>query len=96
MKVNKKKCSFGQTSLEYLGHIMPGKGVSVSLKKVEAMWRWPLPKNVTALRVFLGLTGYYRQFVQGYGKIAKPLTQLLEKKDFAGMMRHNMLLTNLK
>lgn len=76
------KCAFGQIEIEYLGHIINEKGVSAEEGKVSTKLAWPQPKTLKALRGFLGLTGYYRRFVKDYGKMSKPLTDLLKKDSF--------------
>eukprot|EP00253_Pinus_taeda_P035628 PITA_35628 len=56
-----------------------GEGISVDPEKVKAIMEWPIPKNTHEVRSFMGLADYYRRFVEGFSKIAKPITTLQRK-----------------
>ncbi|GJX04087.1 hypothetical protein Tco_0190003 [Tanacetum coccineum] len=63
----------------FLGHIVSAEGITMDSAKVEAITKWPRPTSVTEVRSFLGLAGYYRRFVEGFSRLALPLTKLMRK-----------------
>jgi hypothetical protein len=73
------KCSFYQKKIHYLGHIISEDGIAVDPEKIEAIREWSVLKNVTKIRSFMGLVGYYRRFIEGFSKIAHPITSLQRK-----------------
>ena len=77
LKLNLEKCTFWMKRLPFLGHVIEAKGISPDPEKIIAVQNILPPKNVTQLRSFLGLAGYYRRFIQGFSAIAQPLNQLL-------------------
>jgi len=80
--LKRSKYSFKERSVAYLGHIISDMGVATDPSKVEAVQAWPQPRSVKTLRAFLGLTGYYRRFINNYVTIAAPLTTLLKWEAF--------------
>ena len=60
---------------------MSAQGVAVVPDKIQSILDWKSPKSVKDVRSFIGLAGYYRRFIEGFSKIAKPMTDLLKKPD---------------
>ena len=65
--------------MAFLGHVISANGLSVDPQKIEAVVNWKPPKKVSEVRSFLGLARYYRKFVEGFSRIAAPLTKLTRK-----------------
>nr|GFB21966.1 hypothetical protein [Tanacetum cinerariifolium]GFB21998.1 hypothetical protein [Tanacetum cinerariifolium] len=66
--------------LTFLGHVIDSQGIHVDPTKIESVKDWVSPKSPTEIRQFLGLAGYYRRFIEGFSKIAKPMIKLTQKK----------------
>lgn len=81
LRLQSEKCQFLSTEIGYLGHIISADGVKPDDKKVESVRKFPIPKNVTNVRQFLGLAGYYRRFIKDFSLIAEPLIKLLKKEE---------------
>ncbi|GJZ29874.1 putative reverse transcriptase domain-containing protein [Tanacetum coccineum] len=73
------KCEFWLSKVQFLGHVIDSEGIHVDLAKIESIKDWASPKTLTEIRQFLGLAGYYRRFIEGFSKIAKPMMKLTQK-----------------
>eukprot|EP00253_Pinus_taeda_P005349 PITA_05349 len=73
------KCDFFMEEIQYLGHVISKEGIAVDPEKIKAIMDWPIPKDVTDVRSFMGLAGYYRRFMAGFSKVAFPITSLQKK-----------------
>nr|GFA14545.1 putative reverse transcriptase domain-containing protein [Tanacetum cinerariifolium] len=74
------KYEFWIPKVQFLGHVIDSQGIHVDPAKIESVKNWASPKSPTKTRQFLGLMGYYRRFIGGFSKVAKPVTKLTQKK----------------
>jgi hypothetical protein len=74
------KCEFWISEVLFLGHILNREGLAVDPKKVATILDWKALKDVRGIKSFIGMAGYYQRFIEGFFKIARPMTALLAKK----------------
>ena len=75
----KTKCEFYKDQIQCLGHIISKEGIVVDPDKIKTIMNWPEPKDVPYIRSFMGIIGYYQKFIEGFSKIAYPITSLQKK-----------------
>ena len=96
LKAKISKCTFTTPSVDYLGHVLSGQGVATDPAKIQEILNWPIPLTLTELRRFLGLTGYYRRFIEGYASICRALHDILKKNSFCWTEKQQQAFEQLK
>ena len=79
LQLKAKKCTFMQTEVAFLGHIVGRTGPACNPEKLSAVRNWHDPNRVKAVRQFVGFVGYYRRFVKYFAELADPLVALMRK-----------------
>ena len=95
--MKKSKCSFFSKEIQYLGHILSATGIRPLPAKTHVIQHMQPPTTPKQVRAFLGLVGYYRKFIKGFAKIAKPLTLLTRQQvKFDWTLEHHTTFLHLK
>ena len=79
LRLKPSKCSFLQSQVQYLGHVISRSGIATDPKKTEKVASWPTSTSKSEVQKFLGFTGYYRRFVKDFASVARPLHRLTER-----------------
>lgn len=79
LTLNKTKCKFNKTKLEFYGHIFSSDGISADPKKIDAIKNTPIPKDISEIRSFLATTNYVGRFIPNYSTATEPLRRLTKQ-----------------
>ncbi|EFO98803.1 hypothetical protein CRE_03601, partial [Caenorhabditis remanei] len=81
LKLKAEKSQIGRNRIKLLGFVIENRTIQPSGEKTEAIRNFPIPKNVSEVKSFLGMSGYFRRFIKDYAILAKPLTALTQKEN---------------
>ena len=91
------KCNFYKPQIQYLGHIISKRGIAVDPKNIKSIKDWSTPTSVTYIKYFLGLVGYYRNFIENFSRINFLITALQKKSSkFLWTTKCEEIFQNLK
>lgn len=79
LKLKPSKCKLFQHRISFLGHVVSEKGIEPDPEKVQTVKDWPTPTKLNELRSFVGLASYYRNHIEGFANLARPLHELTKK-----------------
>ncbi len=84
MYANLKKCHFHQDEMRFLGYIVSHQGIQMEEGRIKGVRDWPKPRLLRDIQVFLGFANFYRRFIQGFSRLAAPLTSMLKTTSVVG------------
>ena len=97
LKCKPSKCELFQPEVAFLGHIVSHDGIRPDPAKTKCVDTWPIPRDVSDIRSFIGFCGYYRRFVRHFSTIAAPMVQLTKKEvDWNWMPQQQQAFEDLK
>ena len=79
LKLKNSKCNYFKTHVQYLGHLVSGKGIRPLPEKLDSIKKMPAPTTPKEIKQCLGLVGYYRKFIPRFADIARPMTNLTKQ-----------------
>ena len=87
---------FQPNTIGFMGLIIEPGVIKMEEEKVKAIKDWPIPKNKKNVQQFLGFLNFYRRFIEGYAKHAKPLTRLTGKEPWEWKKEQEKAVETLK
>ena len=79
LKLKNSKCNYFKTHVQYLGHLVSGKGIKPFPERLESVKKMPAPTTPKEIKQFLGSVGYYRKFIPRFADIVRPMTNLTKQ-----------------
>ena len=80
LAINPEKCEWAVERVEFLGYIVSAEGLEMAEDKVRTVQEWASPRSLRDVQQFLGFANFYRRFIEGFSKVAKPLTESTKGK----------------
>ena len=74
-----EKCEFAREEMTFVGYMVSKAGIGMDPAKISSILDWPIPTSVKEVQSFLGFANFYRKFIDGYSRLAAPLTTLTRK-----------------
>jgi hypothetical protein len=79
LTIKRVKWEFASAQVEYLGHIVGKNQIKPRMARIQAIVNFDRPNDVKSVKRFLGLIGYYRQYIPNCADICAPISRLLKK-----------------